>query len=311
MSSEKTGIVFSIQRLSAHDGPGWRTLVFLKGCSLRCRWCSNPESWDRQPELAFNLDRCIGTHECTRCIDICPLKAVSLSPDKNTVAINRNTCDNCGQCAEECPSQALYMFGRSMEASEVIRKIEEDTLFYSRSGGGITLGGGEPLLQAEFAAELLSQAKRRGLHTTIETCGAVPGKQMEMFLRNVDYVLYDIKSADSQKHKLYTGSANTRILNNLKRLNSNFPEIKVTVRTPVITGFNDTPNDISAILDWLECNTNISDYELLPYHRFGSPKYGYLGRHYRLAELQPPSVSLMKKLNALVRSRFNVKRRNP
>ena len=304
MRSEKNGIVFSLQRLSAHDGPGWRTLVFLKGCPLSCRWCSNPESWDRQPELAFNPDRCIGIHECTRCFDICPLKAVSLSPDENTVVINRNTCDNCGLCADECPPQALYMFGQSMTLPEVLRKIEEDALFYSRSGGGLTLGGGEPILQAEFATDLLAQAKKRGLHTAIETCGVVPRKKLELVCRHVDHVLYDIKSVDKQKHKAYTGSANTRILNNLKWLNNTLPQMKVTVRTPVVSGFNDTPDDISAIIDWLKSNTEISDYELLPYHRFGSPKYGYLDRSYQLAELLPPSVPLMKKLNALVKSRF-------
>lgn len=305
MNSERSGIIFSLQRLSAHDGPGWRTLVFLKGCPLRCRWCSNPESWSPHPELAFNRERCIGTDACRRCLEVCPEKAVRTVIGDKAICLDRQRCSHCGHCADECPAQALTLFGKSIKVSEVLRKVEEDTLFYSRSQGGITLGGGEPLLQPDFAADLLHQSQQRGLHTAIETCGAVPWKNMETVCRHVDHIFYDIKSVDPQKHKAFTGAANHRLLSNLKRLCRTFPEAILTVRTPVITGCNDRPEDISAIMDWITSNTEISGYELLPYHRFGSLKYGYLGRTYTLADLKPPSAALMKDLKALVKTRFS------
>ena len=154
---EDSGLIFNVQKFSLHDGTGIRTLVFFKGCPLKCRWCSNPEGQSYSPELAFNANKCIGTAECDWCMRVCKLEAIREGAD-GKIEIDRNACDNCGECAEACPSKALELFGKYMTVDEVISVVEEDSGFYARSGGGLTLSGGEPLSQAEFAARLLKTA---------------------------------------------------------------------------------------------------------------------------------------------------------
>ncbi len=278
------GLVFNIQRYSLHDGPGIRTLVFLKGCALRCLWCSNPESQRLEPELAYNEDKCIGTKECAFCRDVCPSGAVK-EKDNRIVSIDRTLCDACLQCADACPSLALSVFGKPMTVNEVLEAVEADGDFYGRSGGGMTLSGGEPLVQAGFACELLKEAKRRRINTSIETCGFVEWKDLEQACGYLDSILFDIKSMNPVKHKQFTGVSNEKILENFKRLCERFPALAKRVRTPVIPGFNDTEEDIEAIVDFIRGNPNI-EYELLAYHRLGQPKYLYLGREYALVDIR-------------------------
>ncbi len=295
----RRGCVFNIQRYSLHDGPGIRTLVFLKGCPLRCKWCCNPESQRIHPELAYNSGKCIGTKECGWCIEECPDRAVHENED-GTVRIDRDACQECLQCVEFCPSQAMSRFGKLMSVDEVLHAVEADGIFYARSGGGITLSGGEPLAQADFACELLLQARRRRINTSMETCGFVQWKDLERACRALDSILFDIKSMDLGKHIEFTGVSNELILENFRRLCATFPNLPKRVRTPVIPGFNDTEEDIRAIIAFIKDKPNV-EYELLAYHRFGQPKYRYLDREYELSDITVDN-SRMKVLKELVKA---------
>ena len=295
------GLVFNIQKFSLHDGEGIRTLVFLKGCPLTCDWCSNPEGQSYSPELAYNADKCIGKTECDRCRHICNADAIR-ERDDGKVEIDRNLCDNCGDCVDACPSEALELFGRHMSISDVIRVVEEDSGFYARSGGGLTLSGGEPLSQARFVERLLKTAQQRGIDTAIETTGLCNWKDLENACRYVNHVFFDIKSLDSEKHKRATGVDNELILENFKRLCKSFPELSIIVRTPVIPGFNDSPEDIKTITDFLNGVRGSCKHELLPYHGFGEPKYQQLGMEYPLPHIKPPDQQRMAILQKMVRS---------
>lgn len=276
----RTGLVFNIQRYSLHDGPGIRTLVFLKGCPLRCRWCSNPESQQFDPELAFNEGKCIGSTECGLCLKECPHGAV-FEKESGKMGVNREVCQACFQCVVVCPSLARKVFGERMSVDEVLSVAEADGIFYARSGGGITLSGGEPLAQPEFAGELLAEAKRRRLNTSMETSGFGNWQDLECICRNLDSILYDIKCLDPATHREFVGVSNEIILENFRRLCAAFPALPKKVRTPVIPGFNDEEAEIRAIVDFIADCPKV-DYELLAYHRLGQPKYCYLGRDYPL-----------------------------
>lgn len=287
------GYVFNIQRYSVHDGEGIRTNVFLKGCPLRCRWCSNPESQELKPELARNEQRCLGVEKCDFCAAACKHDALGL-PETGMPVVLREKCQRCMACAACCPTGALTPFGSLMSVEEVIRNVEKDSIFYSRSGGGMTLSGGEPLLQSEFAMALLREAKRRRIHSAVETCGQVPWEVYEEACVLLNEMLFDIKLIDPEKHKLHTGTNNRLILNNIRGILENFPSLKVCVRTPVIPGVNDSPEDIAAILNFL-APYPAAHYELLPYHRLGTQKYFFLDREYPMGETAL-DVALMEEL---------------
>lgn len=297
---KNVGCVFNIQQFSIHDGPGIRTIVFLKGCSLKCRWCSNPESQFSQPELAYNENKCIGTLECRLCLQVCGNGTIWEEECGKKVGVNRELCINCGECAKVCPAKALEVLGEYTNVKEVLRTIQEDTVFYTRSGGGLTLSGGEPLLQAEFACELLKEAKSCGMDTAIETCGYAEWHNLEKVCAYLDTVFYDIKCINLEKHKRFTGVSNKIILRNLQELRRHFPEIPVIVRTPVIPGFNDTEEDILAIIEFIKGIPN-AKFELLPYHRFGKSKYAYLGKKYLLSEVRTPPEEHMKFLKNIAK----------
>lgn len=281
---KNSGIVFNIQRYSIHDGPGIRTNVFLKGCPLECRWCSNPESQLSKPELAYNDNKCIGTQDCSWCKKACQYGAIHDS-DTGKVRIDRDACQQCFACVEVCPSKALHTFGKVMTVNEVLKTVEADNIFYARSGGGLTLSGGEPLSQGDFAFELIKEAKKRRIDATVETCGYVDWSQLERIAPYLKTILYDIKSMDDAKHKEYTGVSNKVILENFVKLRNQFPHLHILVRTPVVPGFNDSEADIAAIVDFLKDMPNVS-LEILPYHRMGQQKYGYLGRDYKMADVK-------------------------
>lgn len=265
------GIIFNIQPYSLHDGPGIRTIVFLKGCPLRCPWCANPESQIMRPEVYLDERKCIWNEGCRLCDGICSCHALS------GARLDHEKCIACGDCLSACPSGALGIYGRTVEVNTVIDRIDRESVFYSHGEGGLTLSGGEPFYQAEFALALLKEAKRRHIHTAVETCGYCGTDILREAARYLDYILYDVKSMDEERHLRVIGADNRLILDNLDMLFCEFPCLHKHVRTPVIPGFNDAKEDIQAIRDFLNGRQNYT-YELLPYHRFGERKYELLGR---------------------------------
>ena len=298
----KKGIVFNIQKFSVHDGPGIRTIIFLKGCSLGCAWCSNPESQRPAPQLAYNAEKCLTVQACKRCRDICPQGALSVAQD-GKMAWDPSLCDQCLICADACPTHALNVYGYEITVDDALGRVEEDEAFYARSGGGVTLSGGEPLFQEEFALALLREARKRHIDTCIETCGNVPWAVLEQAGRYLNSIYYDIKTVDSEAHKKYAGASNELILNNLTRLKETYPGLLVRVRTPVIPGFNDSIEAIGGIVDFIRDMPNV-DYELLAYHRMGSPKYGYLGRDYSLSGVDNLPQEKLDELRSFAASRM-------
>ena len=206
LDRQQTGIVFNVQKFSVHDGEGIRTLVFLKGCPLHCPWCSNPESQRREPERAYNPTRCLTAAVCGRCAKACPTRAVSIVG--GLVCFDRSKCTGCNACVRACPSGAQTVYGETQSVDQILSRVEEDGVFYTRSGGGLTLSGGEALAQPDFALALLREAKKRHIHTTIETCGHYPTDVLDQACRVLDALIFDIKCLDSARHKKATGVHN-------------------------------------------------------------------------------------------------------
>lgn len=279
------GFIFNIQKYSVHDGPGIRTTVFLKGCPLRCSWCSNPESQRHTPELGYNISRCL---HCGRCAAACPEKALGLPLPEKSVHIDRQACRACAilrkqepPCVAACPAQALARYGGAVHVREVLEEVERDAVFYARSGGGMTLSGGEPFAQGDFALALLRGARKRYIHRAVETCGAA---DEALFLEGCglcDYLLFDIKHMDSATHKTATGMGNERIVRNIRNVRAAYPQLHIHIRTPLVPGFNDTEETVRNIAVFAR-ELGAQEYEVLPYHRMGLQKYGYLGREYPL-----------------------------
>jgi pyruvate formate lyase activating enzyme len=265
-----TGTIFDIQKFSLHDGPGIRTTVFLKGCSLRCFWCQNPEGLNREVELQFTTAYCVG---CGMCFHVCPEHAHVMVGGKHT--IDRERCTLCGRCVEDCQGQALLLTGREMSVDEVVETVMEDEIYYRMSGGGVTLSGGDPLLQSEFSAALLAECRKRGAHTAIETALNGPWKELQRILEHTDLVMLDIKVMDPEKHKKATGVDNRRILENITKLSKR--ELPLIVRVPVVPTVNDTEEDIKAIAVLAATLPRLLYLELIPFHRLGEGKYDSLG----------------------------------
>ena len=297
-----SGIVFNIQKYSVHDGPGIRTVVFVKGCPLRCRWCSNPESQKPQPQLVYNPNKCLTLEHCVRCLEVCTAGAIKKGSE-NRIEIDREICTECLLCAGACPSMALNFYGESMTVEQVIARVEEDSAFYSRSGGGLTISGGEPLHQADFTAGLLQEAKRRRINTAMETCGFCRWEDLEIACRFLDTLLYDVKTMDPAKHLAYTGVSNELILENLKRTRETFPQLPVWVRTPVVPGFNDETEEIRRILEHIQEMPN-TWFEALDYHRMGKPKYEYLGLEFPMGDAKLDDEKMMR-IRTMIRSEFS------
>lgn len=274
--------IFNIQHYSLHDGPGIRTIVFLKGCPMRCRWCCNPESQRYEPEISYVESKCIGNGECGFCRQVCAQEAITFSGD-GRAEIDRTKCTDCLKCQAVCPSRAIKTEGRRYSVEELADLVERDAVFYGHGDGGLTVSGGEPLTHREFLVSLLVEARRRRIHTAIETCGQAPYEALHHAAAYLNMIHYDVKSMDSGKHRAYTGFGNERILENFERLCRDYPELPKKVRTPVIPGFNDTPGELSAIRKFVEGRPN-TVYETLPYHRFGVGKYKALGRKYEMTE---------------------------
>lgn len=285
------GIVFDIQRFSLHDGPGIRTIVFLKGCPLSCQWCSNPESQGMGSVVMYKQEDCL---HCGRCIAACKLKAISL---EQKAFINREICTGCGECVNACPSGALVLKGKAMTVQQVVKELKKDATTYRRSGGGITLSGGEPLVQHTFASELLKACKAQGWDIAIETTGCGSEEAIEQVIPYVDTVLLDIKHMDPEKHKTYTGISNEGILKNAQMISriSN-----TVVRVPVIPGFNYSKEELEAIAEFSKTLRGVRTIHLLPYHTFGENKYGLLGIDYQLLGVKPIKPEEMEQYKEVV-----------
>ncbi|MBM3472497.1 MAG: glycyl-radical enzyme activating protein [Armatimonadetes bacterium] len=289
------GVIFDIKKFAVHDGPGIRTTVFLKGCPLRCKWCHNPESQAFNPQLAQFPRNCIG---CGKCIEVCPQEGIAPGPEGNV--IDRALCRNCGTCASVCYAEALVLHGREVTVAEVIAEVEKDRLFYENSGGGMTLSGGEPLAQPEFALALLREGRRVGFHNALDTSGDVAWELLEEAARSADLILYDIKCLDPDRHLEGTGRPNDRILENLDRLGHGATPI--CVRVPVIPGFNDSLKELEAIGRLAERLPAVEGVELLRYHGLGEGKYGSLGLPCPTPGLKPPTDEQMATLKTAVDS---------
>lgn len=279
----QTDLVFNIQHYSLHDGSGIRTIIFLKGCPLRCRWCCNPESQNPNRELFYSADKCIGQRECAQCALICPESAISFAEDSSKASISFSSCSNCLRCAMGCPSKALTIQGESYSVAELADLVERDSIFFQSGNGGLTVSGGEPLSHIDFLEALLAETQDRYIDTAIETCGCAPYESLRRAAEHLDQILFDIKSMNSQKHKEYTGQGNEQIVENFLRLCEEFPDLPKKVRTPVIPGFNDTAEEIDAIRKFLQGKPKVT-YEPLRYHSFGRGKYAALGRTYPMGD---------------------------
>lgn len=271
---ELSGQVFNIQRYSTHDGPGIRTTVFLKGCPLSCFWCQNPESQESKPELLFKEDKCT---LCGRCIEVCPTGANSIVDGR--MIIDRDICAACGDCVIPCIPQAREIEGRTMTVKEVIKEVKKDLRLYINSGGGMTLSGGDCEAQVDFSEAILKAAHEETIHTAVEITGAFPWKIVKRITDNADFIFYDLKHMDDDKHKEGTGLSNKLIKENAKTL---VKENKtIYFRTPLIPGFNDSREVIQEIVDFIrdELHLNPAErLELLAYNELGENKYHRLGR---------------------------------
>ena len=285
------GTVFNIQRFSLQDGPGIRTTVFLKGCPLKCWWCSNPESQATYPEVAHSTALCV---RCGECIKTCPNQAISFSSGERGIRIDRRLCKNCGTCVNVCYAGAIKVYGKEISVAEVFEEIEKDIAYYKNSDGGVTVSGGEPLAQPDFVISLLKQCQKSGLHTVVDTCGYAKQEVFKTVLRYTDFVFYDLKHANGLTHKKVTEVSNRRILNNLKLVAQT--GMGVIVRIPVISGINDSLEDMTAMAQYVAGLKAIREVNLLPYHRFGVGKYEMLDRAYRLDGTLPPREAQLEEL---------------
>lgn len=286
---EKRGIIFNIQRYAIHDGPGIRTTVFFKGCPLSCFWCQNPESQKLKPEVFLDKSNCVC---CGVCVAVCPTGSSVLSEDSST--IDRVKCTGCGKCVEACPNGARSLVGKYVTVDEVMQEVLRDRKFYKNSGGGITLSGGEPTAQPEFALAILRRSKEEGLHTALDTCGYAPWSTLEKILEYTDLALYDIKHMDPVKHREATGVSNDLILENAKRIARYKP---MRVRVPIVPGFNDSVKDITAIVDFVKSSLGSVPIDLLTYNNLCESKYLRLDRTY--IQLEGKSEEAMKELESI------------
>lgn len=277
------GIVFGIQRLSIHDGPGIRTTVFLKGCNILCKWCHNPEGISMQPLISLNAERCV---RCGMCAAVCPNGCHVIENGKHR--FDRSACVACGKCADVCPVQALDLVGKRMTVDEVMQVVQKDQKYYG-TDGGVTLSGGEALMQKDFALALMQRCRERGIHVALETNGVHNRQTYDAVMPYVDLFLYDYKATDAAVHKRYVGCDNRLILENLRYLHDS--GARVLVRCPIIPGVNDNQTHFDAIAQLTSDLPELIGAEILPYHKLGVSKARHIDCEYQEFEMVDASVS--------------------
>ena len=276
------GTVLNMKRYAIHDGPGIRTTVFLKGCPLSCEWCHNPESQRERPEILYYEERCT---LCGACVSACEHGAIGVMGDRLT--LDQSLCVGCGACVRVCSNGARELAGRAMSVEQVVSEVVKDTLFYEESGGGVTLSGGEPLMQAEFTRDIAVRCHELDIHTALDTSGYAPEKELMKVAGTIDLFLYDIKVVDDVVHLAYTGVSNRSILRNLRMLDE--MRKRIWIRFPVVPGVNDDERALSDLVDLLASLRAVEAVQVLPYHRAGAGKYRRLGREYAFLGTEEPS----------------------
>jgi len=282
-----SGTIFNIQKFCVNDGPGIRTTVFFKGCPLNCVWCHNPESKRAVPEVFYNASKCI---KCGRCMAKCKKGCHDFSSGDHIYI--RSECAVCGECCEYCPAEALEVAGYEITAEDAMKEVLKDKVFYDNSGGGMTLSGGEPMMQFDFALELMKTAKENGLHTCMETCGFADEEKYRQIAVYTDIFLFDYKITDPVSHKKYTGVSNDKILSNLFMLDDMGKN--TILRCPIIPTINDTEKHLLAIAETANKLKNVLEVNIEPYHPLGSGKSEMLGRDYILKDLTFPEEETVK-----------------
>lgn len=297
----KTGIVFNVQRFTIHDGPGMRTEFFLKGCPLRCQWCSNPESWAPQPQVGVYRTKCIGRKVCGGCEDSCPEGDIFRFTAGKLAGIDRAKCTDCLACYEECPSDALKQWGRQMTVEECMELIRRDQGYYERSGGGVTVSGGDPLVQSDFVEALFRACKAEGYHTCCESTFCASWSEVEKVLPYTDLIISDLKLMDSALHRQYTGVGNELILQNLRRLAQEGREL--ILRIPVIPGVNDGRQNIEASADFIlrQLGGQVRTLQLLSFMRLGEEKYKSLGIPYQMEAVRLQRRAFQRRVEEIAR----------
>ena len=281
-------MIFNIQRCSIHDGEGLRTLVFFKGCPMKCAWCANPESQSFQQEIMENQNRCVG---CGLCIKVCPNKAI----DHNG-KIDRSKCRNCNACVDICYAGSKWNVEKEYSVEDLYKEIAKDRAFY-REKGGVTFSGGEPLASAEDLLKIAAKCKENNISVIIESCGFGDYEEFSPVLPYVDSMFLDIKQINSDEHEKITGVRNEVILSNIKRISED--GIPIIIRTPIIPGYTDDKENIEGISRFVRELPSVKEYELLAYHKLGESKYEALGRNYNLIAVNPPSDEEMNELTAI------------
>lgn len=300
MHLEKTikGIILRIERASIHDGQGLRTVIFFKGCPLKCSWCSTPESHSFEPEKGYDPESCTG---CGKCVAACPSVALSLSPHGNKVVTDTSLCALCYKCVEVCPSNAVKKYGLTLSIEEAVAEISKDEIFYFHSSGGVTISGGEPLSQPDFVSAILKESKKLGIHTAIESSLHVSYEAVEQVIPYLDVLYVDIKHMDSKTHYEWIGEGNRLILENIVKADSATQPLDIIIRIPLIPGFNDSDENLIKTLQYSEMLQKATGIELLPYHRLGLNTYGYLGKDYPCRELVVPNPEYLSERAAFLK----------
>lgn len=277
----KRAVVFNLVHGSFVDGYGVRTTLFLKGCPLRCAWCCNPEGQNLYPEIKFTASKCDG---CAKCLALCPVGAITRhhKDAENIIQLDRILCNNCGECIVVCHAGAISFFGEQMTVDKAFSVLKKDERYYSSSGGGVTIGGGEPTFQPEFTYALMKKCQEHYIHVAIDTCGYTINDLGFRILAEADLLLYDIKGIDKKRHKVYTGVSNDIILSNLKKLSEMGKPI--IIRIPLVPDYNDSEQDIRDTAEFLSGLKSVQRIDLIPYHKFGIVKYDQLGLTYGLPE---------------------------
>lgn len=287
------GVTFNVQRFSTEDGPGIRTTVFMKGCPLHCRWCHNPEGLSPHPQLIWYDVRCIGAR---RCLAACPVDALELTAAG--MRIDRDRCSPCDLCAEACPSGALEVIGRRWTPPDLLAQVTKDMAFYETSGGGVTVSGGEPAMQPDFLEVFLALCREAGVATALDTCGYADWTVYERLLPHLDLVLYDLKTADRERHREATGVYPDRIFANAAAVAER--GVPIWVRTPIVPGHTDDEENIRALAAFIgERLPTVQRWDLLAYSNLGRPKYHRLDLPCPLEETELPSRQRMELLSAV------------